>query len=428
MPRPRFSEMLSQRRHQLGLTTAQAADDLKFKERVLVALEAGDFDSIPKGGYAQGLVATYARYLGLDEQEVVYEFNHDQRVYRHSQQLARSRRAHYPQGRLYTSRVPQHARRSASSYDRQRQDSFHDPSATIQMRPVSHSYQDDMRYDQQAQPYRAASTESACDYSRNVAARMRPAMDQLDQDRRTRQRRTQHRKRPKQSLSETLAQQNTFWIVIIVGLLLTILIIYSVSSCVSRTAGGDDNTRQTVPVTKAEVDNSNDQSQDNSAQAVQDTSSNDQNKDNGDDAHPSVVVSVKGGGRSWVEVTVDGSSQVAQTISGPWSQTYSPSESMTIQVGNASAVTVTKNGQTQNFDAKASGVGTMTIKAEVSGDSNSSSDQNKQSNSSSSDAANATSPTKQQSAQNTQSNAAVTTTTQNGTANSTASTSNGRSQ
>ncbi len=260
-------------------------------------------------------------------------------------------------------------------------------------------------------------------------------MDQLDQDRRTRQRRTQHRKRPKQSLSETLAQQNTFWIVIIVGLLLTILIIYSVSSCVSRTAGGDDNTRQTVPVTKAEVDNSNDQSQDNSAQAVQGTSSDDQNKDNGDDAHPSVVVSVKGGGRSWVEVTVDGSSQVAQTISGPWSQTYSPSESMTIQVGNASAVTVTKNGQTQNFDAKASGVGTMTIKAEVSDDSNSSSDQNKpssdqnkQSNNSSSSAANATSPTKQQSAQNTQSNAAATTTTQNGAANSTASTSNGRSQ
>ena len=81
MARPEFSEMLIQRRRDLGLTTAQASRVLKLKEQVLISLEEGDFESIPKSGYAQGMVSSYARYLGLDSREVVDTFIRDLDAY-----------------------------------------------------------------------------------------------------------------------------------------------------------------------------------------------------------------------------------------------------------------------------------------------------------------------------------------------------------
>ena len=48
MDRPLFSDMLVERRRQLGLSIKQASNVLRLKEEVLIAFEEGDFDSIPK--------------------------------------------------------------------------------------------------------------------------------------------------------------------------------------------------------------------------------------------------------------------------------------------------------------------------------------------------------------------------------------------
>ena len=77
MPRPRFSEMLLQRRRQLGLTCEQASRILKLREDVLVAFEEGNFESMPQSGYAQGMLSSYARYLGLNAREVVDLFQEE---------------------------------------------------------------------------------------------------------------------------------------------------------------------------------------------------------------------------------------------------------------------------------------------------------------------------------------------------------------
>ena len=63
-----------------------------------------------------------------------------------------------------------------------------------------------------------------------------------------------------------------------------------------------------------------------------------------------------------VEVTVDGKSVVADNLTGAWSQTYTVTDSIAIQVSNVDAVTVTNNGKKVNFSSKTSGVGTLTIK------------------------------------------------------------------
>ena len=53
MARPRFSEALVMRRHELGLSVSQASKILKLREDVLIAFEEGDYDHLPQSGYAQ---------------------------------------------------------------------------------------------------------------------------------------------------------------------------------------------------------------------------------------------------------------------------------------------------------------------------------------------------------------------------------------
>ena len=88
MPRPRFSEMLVARRRQLGISITQASKTLKLKEQALIAFEEGDFENIPQSGYAQGMLSSYARYLGLNPREVVdlfqeEVFEHEHGTYSH---------------------------------------------------------------------------------------------------------------------------------------------------------------------------------------------------------------------------------------------------------------------------------------------------------------------------------------------------------
>jgi len=77
MALPRFSEMLVDRRESLGLTISQAAHVLRIKETTLIAFETGDFDAMPPSGYAQGMLASYARYLGLNPALVTDQYNED---------------------------------------------------------------------------------------------------------------------------------------------------------------------------------------------------------------------------------------------------------------------------------------------------------------------------------------------------------------
>ena len=77
MPRPRFSEMLVERRRQLGLSITQASKILRLKEQALIAFEEGDFTNMPQSGYAQGMLSSYARYLGLNPREIVDLFQEE---------------------------------------------------------------------------------------------------------------------------------------------------------------------------------------------------------------------------------------------------------------------------------------------------------------------------------------------------------------
>lgn len=80
-----LGEILASYRTDAEKTIKEAAHDLNVYEKNLTALEAGQYDQLPKGVYARHLVKKYAEYLGLDTQKVLIQFDAE---YNDEQQLA----------------------------------------------------------------------------------------------------------------------------------------------------------------------------------------------------------------------------------------------------------------------------------------------------------------------------------------------------
>ena len=66
VPEPLPTAQFAARRAQLGLSFEDVANQLKFSPRLIEALEAGEFDRLPGGTFARGMMRSYARLLKLD--------------------------------------------------------------------------------------------------------------------------------------------------------------------------------------------------------------------------------------------------------------------------------------------------------------------------------------------------------------------------
>ena len=66
-----FGEMLLNRRRQMGLSIQQVANTIKMRPQIIEYFETDNFAAMPQRGYAQGMISSYARYLGLNPREVV---------------------------------------------------------------------------------------------------------------------------------------------------------------------------------------------------------------------------------------------------------------------------------------------------------------------------------------------------------------------
>lgn len=461
MPRPRFSEILVERRRRLGLSIEQASKVLKLKEQVLVAFEEGDFRSIPKSGYAQGMLSSYARYLGLNPREIVDQFQED--LYEHTngvvshdlrrrtregrgapygeptyelpgrQQNAnlpspphllpdnpllgntdefdttsqvRSRSQTWRRGAAEASRAdgaypsaagrPRQGGGAPGGYRPRAQRPYRrDPQGAgrpqlgdgrarrgdVVRRDVREArYDDDLRYDNDATPYQPASTRQGRRSYRNIAMAERPRVERRRTDDARRQLRSRDARRPPRRPGVAGALQEFFsdprrTIICVLALLVVLLVVIISTSVASCTAAPPKEPRTVNVETVSQDDgakdaaDTNDQDADAEKDAGSDASSGDGAKDSGsaalDDedstAEVRVAVRVADGGVTWLEITNGGQSEVAETVTGPWEKTFTVDESMTIQVSDTSAVTVTKNGENVTFDSRASGVGSAVI-------------------------------------------------------------------
>lgn len=492
--RPRFSEMLLDRRRQLGLTVGQASQVLKLKEQVLIAFEEGDFDNIPQSGYAQGMLSSYARYLGLNPREVVDLFQEE--LYEHvhgtsSHELRRrtrdtqsgrgvqgydvvneaeSRPKAYVQYRgllptsggpagdmgafattsgprprtpspvpLAGSSYPASSRSQAPSYshaeyvygrpynatserytDRERERDRYtsrqrgryaqqrrrvddpanrllregqngveerremarayrrDPSRAqrlyerdnVSTRSVrAGEYTDDLRYNDGVRPYDRASTISGRRSSRNIASVDRPNV----------RRRSEGQRGSLSGGSRGRGGQDgrrtTLLIILALALALTLILVFSVRSCVGGKSNTSQESKTTVPVSTTSTDatSTDTTSTDSSSTPTTTTTTTDtesstdgsstegSSSDSSTPAETVVTVSVASGETSWLEITNDGTSEEASTVTGPWEQSYTVTDSITIRAGSPGVVTVTENGTQKSFDSRASGIGSLTI-------------------------------------------------------------------
>lgn len=487
MALPRFSEALARRRRDLGLSLSQASRTLKLREDVLLAFEEGDFEHMPQSGYAQGMLSSYARYLGLNAREIVDLFTEELYQYQHgtsSHELRRrarqtqsgrgisgydmpnevgsrpkayvqyrpllpsgggpagdlgefattaparprgsvplagtgspapgtrgsrgyerpnnapssrergssgtarrrppaSRRRDDQAGRLISERQQRPSYRRDGSSDRTDRLYLRDDVSTRRVR--AGEYTDDLRLDGAPRPYSSAATTSGRRSSRNIANVERPNVR-----RRASRGSGGGSSRPParggivgQFLSDP--RRALFALIVLLAIVLTAILTFSVSSCVG---GHSQDTRpnQVVPVEGADTTDDSaddadepavdatDQTTDDDADADDATTGSDDAATDGEDGEPAddatadaepeetvVEVRVNDGSVSWVEITCDGVSEVADSVTGPWSQTYTVYDSITIQVANPDVVTVTKNGERVELSPRAGGLGSVTI-------------------------------------------------------------------
>lgn len=70
-----FGDRLRREREMRSITLDEIAESTKIARRHLESLEKEDFDSLPGGIFNRGFVRSYARYLGIDEDQAVADYS-----------------------------------------------------------------------------------------------------------------------------------------------------------------------------------------------------------------------------------------------------------------------------------------------------------------------------------------------------------------
>jgi cytoskeleton protein RodZ len=74
MPSTPFGEHLKRERELRGVTLDEIAAATRISPRFLEALENEQWDRLPGGAFNRGFIRSVARYLGLDEENMVAEY------------------------------------------------------------------------------------------------------------------------------------------------------------------------------------------------------------------------------------------------------------------------------------------------------------------------------------------------------------------
>lgn len=69
-----IGEILRKAREEKGVSLAEVENETKIRRKYIAALESNDFDVLPGKIYVKGFLRNYARYLGLEGEALVKEF------------------------------------------------------------------------------------------------------------------------------------------------------------------------------------------------------------------------------------------------------------------------------------------------------------------------------------------------------------------
>lgn len=390
----RFGEMLLERRRQRGLSIQQVANVIKIRPQIIEYFECENFAAMPPRGYAQGMIASYARYLGLNPREVVGAYFDSLHAFEqqaagtgvgryHESVADASPRSANATGRFlmvnsgpassrFASRPPQAGYVSEST-------SPHEPMAAQRLRPVP-------RGGRPVGAGRSGDMRGPADRSRRSGTgaagrrQMEPARGGYrGADRRAGRGRPAGSgapgRRPSRQTPAPLAFDPRLLIggaigLIVIVIVLTVLVMRGCAPAASPAQGSAQAGASTSSNDGASDDSSDDSGDDaaaDDAAAADGTSSDGSATGDAADSEPTetvVKVSISGKGTvAWLEVKLDGKSVLASQEVGPFEQEFTVTQQIEITTDKPSDVTVTKNGEKVRYDTKVSGVGKVTITA-----------------------------------------------------------------
>src|SRR5438132_13616275 len=72
---PSFGEELRQAREERGISLRQISDATHIGVRFLQAIESDNYSILPGGIFTRSFVRSYARYIGIDEEQALARYN-----------------------------------------------------------------------------------------------------------------------------------------------------------------------------------------------------------------------------------------------------------------------------------------------------------------------------------------------------------------
>lgn len=404
-----FGDMLLSRRRQMGVSLQQVANAIKIRPQIIEFFETENFAAMPPRGYAQGMISSYARYLGLNPRQVVdayfdalgeFERSGNGRAGRYQEAAsdANPRGSHLPgrynvlegdrSGSRFAQRPPQAGYVSEST-------SSHEPVAASRLRPLpmsgrrqrpsSNGYDPNLRsrttrgyrnedsYERPRQGRQGTHPrypETRDGYREQRVANMdrrRDAYHGETAPRRGERSRGGTRPQGNSLLAQLMANPK---ILIIGGVMLLIIIalaamLFLRGGSTTQSDSGSDTTSEVKPATTNNDDATDDSGGSDSNDAS--NSSTDTSTDATTTAEPTetiVKVAVEEEGVvAWIEVKLDGKSVLGKQVVGPFEQEYTVTSQIDVTTDTPNDVVVYKNGSKVRYDTKTSGVAKVSISA-----------------------------------------------------------------
>lgn len=382
----RFGDMLYQRRRQMGLSILQVANTIKIRPQIIEFFENGDFSAMPPRGYAQGMISSYARFLGLNPREVVESYFEELRAYELAtdnhggrfQDAAGlvSTRSASATGRFmmvdsaprsrYAQRPPQagYVSENDSGHRPQR---AHSPYRRVPGAPTGErgaAYSPDRTVSMPRRGYggSAAAGPRTAGSARSRQGSSRPYGPERGARRGSAPGRSGARTSGSAGAVDSRLLIALLGALAVIIVLLVLLLFRGCTPAQDTSAVGSTSATSTDTIDSTDTDSDSTEPQASDGSSVAD----------GDGADGAAVtepqqlvvkISVAEGDSSWLEIRLDGSIVYGDEVVGPFEQEYTVQDSIRITANTPASVKVTQNGEEVRWDTSTSGVARINLTA-----------------------------------------------------------------
>lgn len=323
-----FGEILRQTRERKGLDLNATARRLRIRPDILRAIEDSNFAAMPPRGYTRNMVNGYARYLGLNPTEITGMYIEE--LYAYQSGISRSRRR-------------------SSGIDMSAADE------------AGHSHRSSRRESQAPRPR----TERGRDTHRNRGAAAVEELSSMKSSRGVRGRNGRvypdsktHRSSgsllPRLNEGASYTNPNDGWrskLPFIIAAAVVLVIVIIVCSFIFS-GHGKSNEDQVANMPVTGLEDSSSSSSESSDEASTSSSSS-------SDVAPTEATfeyTVADGAKPYIEIYVDGTTEVAKDLTGPTSGSYTFTDKVKFVCADADGVTVKINGEEQELKTNSKGI------------------------------------------------------------------------